>query len=316
MAKKNVEKSKITGWQILGTTWRVISVLISVFMFLIFIMILASFASLFVPSELETGNIAVIPIDGIITTDGPTTWATGVKSTTIVELIEKAEEKSDIKAILLEINSPGGSPVATDEIAQAVKQAEKPVIAVIRESGASGAYWVATAADKIYANRMSITGSIGVKASHLEFAGLIADYNITYRKLIAGKYKEAGSPFTEMTPEEEKMFQKLLDTLHNEFITAVSENRNISKQKVTELANGFVYLGTEAKELGLVDELGTKEDAIKYIEKQYNITAEPVTYKKKGTFFEELSSVSANNYYNIGRGMGSMFTQETSVTFS
>lgn len=316
MAKKNAEKSKITGWQILGTTWRIISVLISVFMFLIFIMILASFASLFVPSELETGNIAVIPIDGIITTDGPTTWATGVKSTTIVELIEKAEEKNEIKAILLEINSPGGSPVATDEIAQAVKQAEKPIIAVIRENGASGAYWVATAADKIYANRMSITGSIGVKASHLEFAGLIADYNITYRKLIAGKYKEAGSPFVEMTPEEEKMFQKLLDTLHNEFITAVSENRNMSKQKVTELANGFVYLGSEAKELGLVDELGTKEDALKYIEKQLNITAEPVTYKKKGTFFEELSSVSANNYYNIGRGMGSVFTQETSATFS
>jgi len=316
MAKKNVEKSKITGWQILGTTWRVISVLISVFMFLIFIMILASFASLFVPSELETGNIAVIPIDGIITTDGPTTWATGVKSSAIVDLIEKAEEKSEIKAILLEINSPGGSPVATDEIAQAVKQAEKPVIAVIRENGASGAYWIATAADKIFANRMSITGSIGVKASHLEFAGLIADYNITYRQLIAGKYKEAGSPFVEMTPEEEKMFQKLLDTLHNEFITAVATNRNMSKQKVTELANGFVYLGSEAKELGLVDELGTKEDALKHIEKQLNLTAEPVTYKKKGTFFEELSSVSANNYYNIGRGMGSIFTQETSATFS
>jgi len=313
---KSAEKKGIDGWQILGTTWRIISVLISVFMFLIFIMILASFASLFIPSELETGNIAIIPIDGIITTDGPTTWATGVKSSTLVELIEKADEKEEIKAILLEINSPGGSPVATDEIAQAVKKAEKPVIAVIRESGASGAYWVATAADKIYANRMSITGSIGVKASHLEFAGLLADYNVTYRKLIAGKYKEAGSPFTEMTPEEEKMFQKLLDTLHNEFITAVATNRNMSKQKVTELANGFVYLGSEAKELGLVDELGTKEDAMKYIEKELNITAEPVTYKKKGTFFEELSSVSANNYYNIGRGMGSVFSQETSVTFS
>lgn len=314
MAKK--DETKITGWQILGTTWRVISVLLSVFMFLIFIMILASFASLFVPSELEKGNVAVIPIDGIITTDGPTTWATGVKSSNIVELIEKAEEKKDIKAILLEINSPGGSPVATDEIAQAVKKAEKPTIAVIRESGASGAYWVATAADKIYANRMSITGSIGVKASHLEFAGLIADYNITYRKLVAGKYKEAGSPFTEMTPEEEKKFQKILDTLHTDFINAVAENRNMSKEKVRELADGFVYLGSEAKELGLVDELGTKKDALKYIEKQLNITAEPVTYKKKGTFFEELSSVSANNYYNIGRGMGSVFTQETSASFS
>jgi len=314
MAKK--EAQKITGWQILGTTWKIISICISALLFIFFFIIFASFISVLIPSEYETGNIAVIPIDGIITTDGPTTWVTGVKSSTVVELLEKAEENKEIKAILLEINSPGGSPVATDEIAQAVKKSEKPVIAVIRESGASGAYWIATSADTIFANRMSITGSIGVKASHLEFAGLLADYNVTYRKLIAGKYKEAGSPFTEMTPEEEKMYQKLLDTLHNEFITAVATNRNMSKQKVTELATGFVYLGSEAKELGLVDELGTKEDAIKHIEKQLNITAEPIDYKKKGTFFEELSSVTANNYYQMGRGMGSIFSQETSVTFS
>lgn len=314
MAKK--EAQKITGWQILGTTWKIISICISALLFIFFFMIFASVISVLIPSEYETGNIAVIPIDGIITTDGPTTWVSGVKSSTVVELLEKAEENKEIKAILLEINSPGGSPVATDEIAQAVKKSEKPVIAVIRESGASGAYWIATSADTIFANRMSITGSIGVKASHLEFAGLLADYNVTYRKLIAGKYKEAGSPFTEMTPEEEKMYQKLLDTLHNEFITAVATNRNMSRQKVTELATGFVYLGSEAKGLGLVDELGTKEDALKHIEKRLNITAEPIEYKKKGTFFEELSSVTANNYYQMGRGMGSIFSQETSVSFS
>lgn len=318
MAKKKDEtpKTKISGWQIIGATWRIISIGISALMLVFFLIIFASFASLLIPSEYETGNIAVIPIEGLITTDGPTSWAIGVKSKDIVELLEKAEKNKEIKAILLEINSPGGSPVGTDEIAQAVKRAEKPVIAVIRESGASGAYWIATAADKIFANRMSITGSIGVKASHLEFAGLIADYNITYREIAAGKYKEAGSPFKTMTEEEQKMFKKLVDTLHEDFITAVAENRNLSKEKVKEIATGFVYLGSEAKTLGLIDELGTKEDTIKYIEKTLNITAEPVEYKKKGTFFEELSSVTANNYYQMGRGIGSAFTQENSVSLS
>jgi len=316
MAKKSAEKQGMSGWQILSLTWKIVSICISVLLFMFFFVIFASFVSLLIPAEYESGNIAIIPIEGVITTDGPTTFTAGIESGDVVELIQKAQENDEIKAILLEINSPGGSPVATDEIAQAVKQVEKPVIAVIRESGASGAYWIATSADTIFANRMSITGSIGVKASHLEFAGLLHDYNITYRELAAGKYKEAGSPFKTMTPEEQKMFQKLLDELHTEFITAVATNRNLTEDYVRELATGFVYTGSEAKKLKLVDELGTKEDAIKYIEKQLNITAETVEYEKKGSFLDELSGMTANNYYNMGRGMGRMFTQETTVSFS
>ena len=220
------KKEELTGGKILRNTWRIISFGISVIMFFIFAAIFFSIISAVVPETIQKGNVAVIPIEGLITT-GEETFTQGVKSKTIVDLIEKAQKNDDIKAILLEINSPGGTPVATDEIASAVKEANKTTIAVIRETGASGAFWIATAADRIFANRMSITGSIGVQASRLEFAGLIADYNVTYRRLTAGRLKDAGSRFREMTPEEQQLFQTMLDKLHNEFIKAVAHNRNL-----------------------------------------------------------------------------------------
>jgi protease-4 len=227
--RKKEAKPELTGGQILKRTWKIISILISTFLFIFFAMIFLSLFSSFIPTELAEGNVAVIPIEGIIQTDDSSTFMPGVKSATIVELIEEAQEADDIKAILLEINSPGGTPVATDEIATAVKEANKTTVAVIRENGASGAYWIATASDRIFANRMSVTGSIGVQASRLEFTGLIADYNVTYRQLTAGRLKDAGSRFRDMTTEEQKLFQGLLDKLHNEFIKSVAENRHLSE---------------------------------------------------------------------------------------
>ncbi len=312
--KKQQPKEEITGGKILRTTWKVISIGISILMVLIFAMFFFSILGSFVPA-LETGNVAVIPLEGLITT-GDVTFQTTVDSAGIVKLIEKAQENDDIKAIILEINSPGGTPVATDEIATALKESNKTTIAVIRETGASGAYWIATAADKIYANKMSITGSIGVQASRLEFTGLLADYNVTYRKLTAGRLKDAGTMLREMTSEEQQLFQTMLNKLHDEFIRTVAENRNLPESTVRELATGFVYLGSEAKELGLVDELGNKKDALKYLEQELNITAEPVDYKIQGTFFDKLAGVTSENFYSIGRGIGSALTTDVQVSFT
>ncbi|MBI4146974.1 signal peptide peptidase SppA [Candidatus Woesearchaeota archaeon] len=252
--------------------------------------------------KLAKGNVAVIPINGLIATESDD-FMQGTDSQDIAELIEEANENEDIKAILFDIDSPGGTPVATDQIAQAIKEINKTTIAVIGETGASGAYWIATAANKIYANRMSVTGSIGVTSSRLEFGGLLTDYNITYRRLVAGKYKDLGTRWRAMTSEEQQLYQTILDDLHDEFITTVSENRKLEREKVKALATGFVYLGSEAKELGLVDELGGKKEALKYLEQTLNITAEPVDYEKQKTFFEELSGVTSNAFYNLGRGM-------------
>ncbi|MAF35478.1 signal peptide peptidase SppA, partial [Candidatus Woesearchaeota archaeon] len=257
------------------------------------------------------GNIAVIPIHGVITgTSVP--FGETVGSDQVVGWLQEANNSEGYKAILLDINSPGGSPVASAEIADMIHRIDKPVIAVIRESGASGAYWIASATDKIFANKMSLTGSIGVTAASLAFPGLIADYNITYRRLVAGKYKDAGSPFKEMTDEEEALYDHLLTQLYDEFVAVVAKNRDMSVEEVEELATGFVYLGAEAKELGLVDELGTKQDAIDYLAKEIGEQPDIAEFAPQPSLMDAFAGASAKAFYALGKGMSSSFDQSLS----
>lgn len=305
------KKEKKTFLSVIKGIIRIVWFLISLFFVFIFGIFLLGFLSLIFGSDVEikSGNIAVIPISGVIssTSDAEGLISQGAaNSKKISEWIKKADESDNIKAIILEINSPGGSPVATDEIAQAVKKAKKPTVAIIRETGTSGAFWVATSADTVFANRMSLTGSIGVLASRLEFAGLLKDYNITYRRIVAGKYKDAGSRFKEMTAEEQTLFQKTINQIHEYFIEEVANNRKLSPSAVRELATGFVFLGSEAKELGLIDYLGGREEAIKLLEEKLGIKAEIAEFKDRAKLFDFFGSVMNENFYFLGQGIGSV----------
>ena len=276
--------------------------------FLFFLIVLVVVIALFVPSQdISGGNVAVVPVKGVIAMDGGTDLLQerGTPAETVAGWIKDADEDPNTRAIILDIDSPGGSPVATDIIARAVLEANKTVVAVIGESGASGAFWIATAADFVIANRMSLTGSIGVVGSRLEFAGLLDDYNVTYRRLVAGKYKDAGSRWKEMTPEEEALFQKMLDEVHGEFIAAIAKNRGLPAERVREIAHGFVFTGAEAQRLGLVDALGTKDDAIRHLEARLNITVELYEFEPSKTFLQDVVGISS---YNIGRGIGTALT--------
>ena len=273
--------------------------------------------SLFVGVDVESlsGNVALIPIEGVIlgSESSESIFESAAISTDIIELIEKADKNPSIKAIILEINSPGGSAVASEEIADAVKKTNKTTVAWVREVGASGAYWVASASDYIVANRVSITGSIGVIASYLEFPGLLEKYNVSYQRLVSGKYKDIGTPFRELTEEEKAIFQQTLDTIRDYFVTEVAKNRNLNKKDVDKIANGLFYLGVQAKDLGLVDELGGKDEAVKYIEKKESIKAEIVEYKKEKTLFDILSEVMSRQSFSIGKGIGSsLFSSDDS----
>src|SRR3989338_4632183 len=274
--------------------------------------------SLFLGADAKSlsGNVAIIPIKGIIMTseDSKSLFETTSVSSDVIELIEKANKNPSIKAIIFEIDSPGGSAVASEEIANSIKKTNKTTVAWIRESGASGAYWIASAAEHVVSSRSSITGSIVVIASYLEFPALLERYNVTYQRLVSGKYKDIGSPLKEMTLEEKAVFQQNLDYIRDYFASEVAKNRNLNKKELDKIANGLFYLGAQAKELGLVDELGSKDEAISYIDRKSVVKAEIAEYKKEKTIFDILSEVLSRQSFFVGKGIGSLILSKNSLS--
>ncbi|NQV91142.1 signal peptide peptidase SppA [Candidatus Woesearchaeota archaeon] len=259
-------------------------------------------------------KIAVIPIEGVITANGDVGLGQqGVSSKQIIQFIDQANADYSIDGIILEINSPGGSAVASDEIGTAVKNSEIPVISVIREAGASGGYWIASSTDYIIANRMSITGSIGVISSYLEFSGLMKEYGVGYERLVSGNLKDLGTPYKKLDLNEEKILQKKIDLIHNYFVEEVSVNRKLSKEKVATLATGEFYLGVEALKLGLIDQLGDMETGKEYYKHLYDVeSVDLVLYETEPSLFQILTGISEDFSYKMGQGIGSMFTQASS----
>ncbi|PIN74059.1 signal peptide peptidase SppA [Candidatus Woesearchaeota archaeon CG10_big_fil_rev_8_21_14_0_10_45_16] len=261
--------------------------------------------------DVDVGNVALIPINGIITGDGASTLTTEtISSLEVADYIAQAGQDPQIEAIILEINSPGGSAVASDEIAEAIKQSEKPVIAVIREVGASGGYWIASATDHIIANRMSITGSIGVTSSYVEFGGLFEKYGVGYERLVSGKYKDIGTPYRELSDDERALMQQKIDTIHSFFVEEVVRNRNLDEEAVRKLATGEIFLGVEAQQKGLVDQLGNIGTALSYLQETYGLEkTEIVVYQRQLSFLDLLSSVMSESSFHIGEGIGSMLVK-------
>ena len=253
-------------------------------------------------------KIAVVPITGVITIDGGGIGfeSQGVSSTDIVQYIQEANKNQNVKGILLEINSPGGTAVSSKEIADAVKNSKKPVVSWIREVGASGAYWISSSSDLIVADPLSITGSIGATGSYLEFSDLFEKYGVTYERLVSGKYKDTGSPFKELSEDEKRLLQDKINQIHEVFVDQVAENRKLNRDQVEKLATGEFYLGKEAYDLGLVDYLGGKDLAINLTKQLAGIKeAELIRYEKKRGIFDIVGGLSAKNFYYMGKGIGS-----------
>ncbi len=238
-------------------------------------------------------NVAVIPVEGLILAGEVDSPFDGVvTSDEILESIARAEEDEAIKAVIFRINSPGGSAVASDEVTRAIRSMKKPSVAVIREVGASGAYWVASAADHVIANPASITGSIGVLGSYLSFGRFLDEWNVTYNRLVSGELKDVGTPFRELTPAEEQFLQGKLDAIHELFIREVARNRNLSVAAVRELADGRFFLGAEAVKAGLIDEVGTEEEALDWINATLGFTPVSVEYRGEESLISLLASLS------------------------
>lgn len=206
-------------------------------------------------------GLAVIRVDGVIAGTGDY-YSGYITPEYFLDMIEMAEDDERVKAIVLRVDSPGGTVAASEEIATYVKECEKPVVVSVGDVGASGAYMISSQADSIWANPGSSVGSIGVIAQIPNVSGLLDMVGVEFQTFTAGEYKDAGSAYRDLTKEEEALIQGEVEEAYDQFIDIVAEGRGLERAKVEELAIGWTWSGVRAKELGLVDEVGTYRDAL------------------------------------------------------
>ncbi len=213
-------------------------------------------------------RIGVVDLEGLIVTPE-----------VVVRQLKRFGDDDSIKAIVLHINTPGGGVAATEEIYQDVRRIEqekhKKVIASVETVGASGGYFVASACSKIFADKGSIVGSIGVIAEWVNYGKLMDWAKLQDITMKAGKLKDAGSPTRPMTPEEKAYFQGLLDNMHTQFIQAVADGRHLKVPDVQAIADGRVWTGDQALPLHLIDQIGDFRAAVKDTARSVGIKGEP-----------------------------------------
>ncbi len=247
------------------------------------------------PQQISEPAVALVRLEGVIISGEPPAnpfldASAAAYSGYIVKQLKWAEENEAIKAVVLRIDSPGGSVVASNEIHQQMAAMSKPVVVSMGELAASGGYYVAAPADVIFANPDTLTGSIGVIAQFLDLSNLLAEYGVTATTIKSGKFKDSGSAFRPMTEEEKAAWQKIIDEAYEGFVKVVAEGRHLAVEKVRALADGRMYTGRQAKELQLVDELGNLPDAIRKAGEMGGITGEPkvIEYREPFDLFRQL----------------------------
>ena len=215
---------------------------------------------------------AVINIEGTIVCGADSkenlfNQANGVTSGSIMKQIREAAADDSVKALLLRIDSGGGSATAAEEVGRELirfkEEAKKPIVATMGNTGASAAYWIAAcASDKIYANATTLTGSIGVYMPYMNTEELFKKIGITSDKIKSGPYKDIMTNDRPMTKEEKEILQNIVDEIYDQFVYTVSAGRKMETSKVRAIADGRIYTGRQAKNIGLVDELGDYYDAL------------------------------------------------------
>lgn len=262
---------------------------------------MAFFVFAFALRDLALPKVAVLPVEGLLLSgeseSALTMDVTG--SRTISRLLRRAAENPSIRALVVYVDSPGGSAAAAQEIFQAIQRFKnrtgRPVIAAMGDVAASGGYYVAAAADKIYALPSTLTGSIGVIWQSINMEKLLAQLGIRAETLKAGRFKDVGSLFRPMAPQERELLQQLLNDVYEQFIADVAKGRRLPVAKVQAVADGRVLTGRMALRVGLVDELGTLDDALRFARRQANLPASApiVTLKERRSLFDRLFGAAA-----------------------
>jgi protease-4 len=252
-------------------------------------------------------KVAVIDIVGVIS-----------RTDTVIDQIHQYRDDQTVKAIVLRINSPGGSVAPVQEIYSELRKLEKPIVASMGSTAASGGYYIAAIADEILANPGTLTGSIGVIMQFTKLKGLYEKIGLEQQVIKSGKFKDTGSPVRDMTDEERELLQVTLDDVHNQFIDAVFEGRqeHLTREEIVALADGRIFSGQQALEHKLVDQLGNLPDAIDRAGELGGIEGKPkvVRTKRKTSMLERvLGSTGKENLDRLLDNAGVTFRYELHI---
>ncbi|MDO8886550.1 signal peptide peptidase SppA [Candidatus Oleimmundimicrobium sp.] len=248
---------------------------------------------------LKKDKVAVISLSGSIADSGGEGLMTsaGITPDFVRAQLNRAKSDSSVKAIVLRVDSPGGSVGASQEIAQEIKETEKPIVVFMGDMAASGGYYISAPADKIVAKKGTLTGSIGVISQFMDLSGLYEKLGIKTETIKSGEHKDMFS--RELTEEERELWQSVSDELYGQFIKEVAEGRNLDVEEVKKLATGELFSGTQAKKLGLVDELGGYQDAIDLAAELAGIEEPVVEEYPARTFFESVFSFTGSEIRSL-----------------
>lgn len=302
-----------------GKRWAALAIAVFLFGFSIITNLLSSFAfknvessftdifassSGFTEEVIEAGSemkkIAVLDVNGVIQDTGGTTSlfsSDGYNHQKFMQMLEQVKEDNTVKALIIKVNSPGGGVVESAQIHDKIKQIQsetkKPVYISMGSMAASGGYYISAPADKIYASPETLTGSLGVIMQSMNYAGLAEKYGVDFVTIKSGPYKDIMSPTREMTEDERKILQSMIDNSYEGFVKIISEGRKIPAAKVKEIADGRVYDGRQAKELNLIDGFGYTEDVIKALKKDQKLEGAKVVKYTESLGFGSIFKLSA-----------------------
>ena len=254
---------------------------------------------------IEAGNkVAVIPLSGTIAAEGTYIFLGSTITPELVkEQLDRAEKDMAVRAIVLRIESPGGAVAPCQEILEEMERVKqtKPIVVSMENMAASGGYYISAKADKIVALPGTLTGSIGVISQIPNVEGLYEKLGIEMQTFKGGKYKDMYSGLRELTPDEKEIMQQMTDEYYKQFVEVVAEGRELSKEQVRSLATGQLYTGNQAKELGLVDELGGLNTAIDLAAQLANIKTPKVEYYKlkRPSLLESILGMDLGNLLTI-----------------
>lgn len=302
--------SAFVGWYLFVTLPTSLFELLGVLLVLAVVLVGFRFGRTFASKLFPSYNVAEVAVEGRITRDGssgPSVGPDACSANDVVDLIEQADADRHVDALVVRLNTRGGAIVPSEDIRLAAESFDGPTIAYAEDICASGGYWIACGCDELWGRKGSVIGSIGVTGSKVFAPGLLEKAGMQYEEITAGEYKEAGVPFSGLEDSEREYLQERVDEFYRQFVETVTTGRELDEGAVRE-TQAKMYLGEEAEERELIDEIGTRDAIEDRLEDLLESDVSVVELQRETTFLDQLTRSAAAVSRGFGAGIGSQLT--------